>query len=66
METFNFSVLDHFHTFLKHTLDGFEIKEQQFSDVYNKALVKSLICIVQVFLKYLTADQLESVIKHSL
>jgi hypothetical protein len=27
METFTFSVLDHFHTYLKHTLDGFAVKD---------------------------------------
>lgn len=59
METYSFQMLDYFHLYLKHTLDGFAVKDQPFIDTYKHALLKSLVCISQVFLKFLSADQLE-------
>ncbi len=66
METYTYSMLDYFHLFLKHTLDGFTTKEYLFLDTYKHALLKSLICISSIFLKFLTADQLEQVITLSI
>ena len=59
-------MLDYFHLYLKHTLDGFTVKDQPFIDTYKHALLKSLVCISQVFLKFLSADQLEQVITLSI
>jgi hypothetical protein len=56
METYTYSMLDYFHVYLKHTLDGFLTKETMFVDTYKHALLKSLVCITGIFLKFLTAD----------
>lgn len=56
METYTYSMLDHFHSYLKHTLDGFNTSETLFVDIYKHALLKSLMCISSIFLKFLSAD----------
>lgn len=55
METYSLHVLDYFHVFLQHVLDGFATKETLFADTYKHALLKAFVCITQIFLKFLSA-----------
>lgn len=72
-EVYTFSILQHFKAFFDHVISGFmkvrsEESEKQilFSDTYRFAVLKAAISIVQIFLKFMSAQQLESILTETI
>lgn len=75
-EVYSFQILEHLSTFFSHITDGFTKLHSQnsphsqardlFADTYRYSLLKASITIAQLFLKFLTVEQLEVLIVNAI
>jgi hypothetical protein len=66
MEVYGFQHLAELPAFLDHVISGFLKEPQAYHDVYQQALLKAIVCVNTMYLKFLTADQLEKILMHTL